>query len=1019
MTVLLTVMVAASAGALMESAPRLASTLMRRRAVQSAPWPTVAPARRGEALLRPASRSTRLREAEQLSVIASSVMALGVLPGEELKAMLIGVCEAMPSDALKALLLAAGASIEPRQHKAIVMFAAPAWVAAAIAGNHSDEKPLWAKLDKVGREATRSTVRRLVPRRAAKAALNKWVRDTDADELKRVSLNAARRVDPERLATIAPRVLAAIVGAPPPAAAAAEPWWTRLWKTDDVVQDDDEDASNATSRLAAREAILDSKLDARTAAWLVPRTLLALPARQRRTAIADGVRSLSESRASALLASPVVAAAVADDEQDRAARVTADDEDEGLGEPAPLSTTPAWLVASRGDVMVAQSAVTDAVERLPPALVAAQLRSLVESLPARFVRDEAVALVEALPPKELVEAATSLIDAAPERALRSLAAKLLDAVADGSQQRKPNSAAALHSLARAAEACDVEILRSTAREMLSGVRPRRVAEEAVRLLSTDEAPYRVKRAILDALLAAETKSRRFANLRDMFADASSVPPPPPPDLAAVPPATETSKSRTRDAIASLRRILLEKREDDEEPLLVVDRAPPARRRSFRAWFGGAPDDGLPLESLLVATLGELSPELVIEKAVETLARALEGARNRHRVPARESGRRREDRTAAGPPLRVPPGPSPRPPAGPGVSTPRARRRLALLPRTEASIEDYDVVIEDEVDAPLTCPVPPRLDASEPAPVSEARGLRPAYDRGVARIGHSQVGRVVGADGIPEAIRAFVAVAEGTPWNEVDYVGADPTTLLMDIRAYYEEAALGLSDHIPGARSGESWYYQKTAMGDLVRRYHDVVKQADRPSRASTTSSRPPRRRRRCSEHGQPRGPDRRRHRRESRHRQGRGPRPRRERRDGLRHRAHHRLRRSDDQRDGHRRVRARGCRARRPVRSRRRRRHRGALRTRRGRSRSHRRPREQRLQGARRARVGRWLLGASAADLGRPGRHRAPGPLRRQLVRRPLLFASERAAIFNISSPAVRAITSARATAQARRVSTA
>ena len=155
--------------------------------------------------------------------------------------------------------------------------------------------------------------------------------------------------------------------------------------------------------------------------------------------------------------------------------------------------------------------------------------------------------------------------------------------------------------------------------------------------------------------------------------------------------------------------------------------------------------------------------------------------------------------------------------------------FALLPRTDGPlIEDFGTVIDDEVDAPLRCPIPPHLDPSEPAAVTEARGLRAAYDRAVARIGTTQVGRVVDADGIPDAIRAFVEVASGTPWNEVEYVGDDPTTLLMDIRTYYEEAALGLDDGVPAARATESWYYRKTSTGDVVRRFFEAVKAADPP-----------------------------------------------------------------------------------------------------------------------------------------------------------------------------------------------
>lgn len=155
--------------------------------------------------------------------------------------------------------------------------------------------------------------------------------------------------------------------------------------------------------------------------------------------------------------------------------------------------------------------------------------------------------------------------------------------------------------------------------------------------------------------------------------------------------------------------------------------------------------------------------------------------------------------------------------------------FALLPRRDGPlIEDFGVTIEDSVDEPLSCPIPPRLDPGEPAAVAEARALRAARDRGVARIGTSQVGRVVDADGIPDAIRAFVEVVDGAGWNTVEYVGGDPTTLLMDIRAYYEEAALGLSDDVPAARATESWYYRKTSTGELVRRYLDVVKDADPP-----------------------------------------------------------------------------------------------------------------------------------------------------------------------------------------------
>jgi len=155
--------------------------------------------------------------------------------------------------------------------------------------------------------------------------------------------------------------------------------------------------------------------------------------------------------------------------------------------------------------------------------------------------------------------------------------------------------------------------------------------------------------------------------------------------------------------------------------------------------------------------------------------------------------------------------------------------FALLPRRDGPLlVDFGEVIEDEADAPLACPIPPRLDPNEPPAVAEARALRPAYERGLARAGRPQVGRVVDADDVPDAIRPFVAVVDGAPWHAVDYPGGEPTRVLLDIRAYYETAALGLSDHVPAARASESWYPRKTRMGALLARYYEAVKAADPP-----------------------------------------------------------------------------------------------------------------------------------------------------------------------------------------------
>jgi len=153
--------------------------------------------------------------------------------------------------------------------------------------------------------------------------------------------------------------------------------------------------------------------------------------------------------------------------------------------------------------------------------------------------------------------------------------------------------------------------------------------------------------------------------------------------------------------------------------------------------------------------------------------------------------------------------------------------FALLSRSDGPVlADFGEAIHDEVDTPLACPLPPRRDPTEHPAIDEARGLRPAWERARARHGGTQVGRVVDAEGLPEAMRALVAVAEGAPWHEVEVAGGDFPTLLMDLRTYYEEAALGLSEHVPAARQAESWLYRETRAGDLVRAFYERVRQAE-------------------------------------------------------------------------------------------------------------------------------------------------------------------------------------------------
>ncbi|MFM8305139.1 MAG: hypothetical protein ACKOA9_12735 [Actinomycetota bacterium] len=142
-----------------------------------------------------------------------------------------------------------------------------------------------------------------------------------------------------------------------------------------------------------------------------------------------------------------------------------------------------------------------------------------------------------------------------------------------------------------------------------------------------------------------------------------------------------------------------------------------------------------------------------------------------------------------------------------------RRAFALLERHDGPVlEDYPVVITSDTSA-LACPMPPRFDANVPEAVDEARGLRAAYDRTLARRGVTSIGRVLDADQVPDALGVLAAIAEGADWKDAGFVG-DPVQTCHDIRTYYEEAAAALVDTVP-AGQGESWFYEQTAAGHTM------------------------------------------------------------------------------------------------------------------------------------------------------------------------------------------------------------
>ncbi len=151
--------------------------------------------------------------------------------------------------------------------------------------------------------------------------------------------------------------------------------------------------------------------------------------------------------------------------------------------------------------------------------------------------------------------------------------------------------------------------------------------------------------------------------------------------------------------------------------------------------------------------------------------------------------------------------------------------LGLLAATKPVIEDFPEQIKDDPDAMLMCTLPPRHDADAHPAVDEAKGIRPAYERAVAAFGNrAGAARVLSADDIPDAIAAFIKVAEGTPWKEAGIPGI-PARVSQDIRGYYEVAAMELAQHTPAAWAGYRWFRDQTETGKVIRQAQQAMRES--------------------------------------------------------------------------------------------------------------------------------------------------------------------------------------------------
>lgn len=143
--------------------------------------------------------------------------------------------------------------------------------------------------------------------------------------------------------------------------------------------------------------------------------------------------------------------------------------------------------------------------------------------------------------------------------------------------------------------------------------------------------------------------------------------------------------------------------------------------------------------------------------------------------------------------------------------------LALLGEQRGPVlADFPETVEQALDQPLACAVPLSEAAGDEPAAAEARGLRAAYLRTVARRGSTNVGRLAGPDEIPGLLGRFADLAAGASPEEVGLGAEALMPGSSDIRAYYEEAALALADHVPAAGQTDAWLYERTAAGQVLR-----------------------------------------------------------------------------------------------------------------------------------------------------------------------------------------------------------
>lgn len=147
----------------------------------------------------------------------------------------------------------------------------------------------------------------------------------------------------------------------------------------------------------------------------------------------------------------------------------------------------------------------------------------------------------------------------------------------------------------------------------------------------------------------------------------------------------------------------------------------------------------------------------------------------------------------------------------------------LLDADEPVLVDFAESVGDDGGEPLSCVVPPRVEAGLSPAVGEARGLRDAFGRAAGRGIASAIDPAL----VEDALAAFERVVSGVPWRDAGFPER-PQRCTLAIRGYYEQAAVGLQQSAGGARAAEAWFVDHTIAGETIRSALAVMRASGEP-----------------------------------------------------------------------------------------------------------------------------------------------------------------------------------------------